>query len=129
MIRGRLAKALVLLLAAVAGTAAQTPRVRDINLYGLGRLPAERVLRAAQARPGEPLPASKGDLEDRIAEVSGVAQARVEAVCCEGPDVLLFIGVEERGGRHVAFRSEPDGHVSLPEELAVGYREVLARAR
>ena len=106
-------------LACLAG--AQAPHVRNINFYGLHKISAERVLREIKLHPGDPLPGSRGDLEDRIAKIPGIFAARVEGVCCEGPDADLFIGVEERGGPRVALRTEPAGDAALPEELAEAY--------
>jgi hypothetical protein len=109
----------------VSVAAAQAPRVGDINFYGLRKVTAERVLNTLNLKSGDPLPASKGDLEDRIAEIPGVVLARVEAVCCEGPDAILFIGIEEKGAPHLALRSEPAGSAALPQELADIYRRFL----
>jgi len=109
----------------VCAASAQTPRIGDLNLYGLHRVTAEHVLTAAGVRSGSRLPASKGDLEDAIEKVSGVVLARVEAVCCDGPEVVLFIGVEERGGPHPSFRSPPAGTATLPYELMDTYNGFL----
>ena len=106
---------------ACGGAAGQAPHVRNINFYGLHKVTAERVLREIKMHPGDPLPGSRGELEDRIAKIPGVFAARVEGVCCEGRDADLFIGIEERGGPHVALRSEPTGEAALPEELADSY--------
>ena len=113
--------------AAVA--AGETPRIRDINVYGLRKVPRERVLRVAKLQAGDLLPGSRGDLEERVAGIPGVAAARVEAVCCEGPDIALFIGIEERGAPHTAFRSEPVGDSALPPELALAYQQFVTAAR
>jgi hypothetical protein len=51
--------------------------------------------------------------------------ARVEAVCCQGKDITLFIGIEEKGAPHPAFRSAPSGGATLPEELVASYRLFL----
>lgn len=103
--------------------AQQVPKVGNIDLYGLGKVSKERVLHALKLHTGDSLPGSKGDMEDRVNEIPGVVAARVEAVCCEGADISLFIGIEERGGPHVAFRSEPAGNETLPEELTAAYHE------
>jgi hypothetical protein len=109
-------------LAALSYLAAeQAPHVRHVNFYGLHRITADRVLREIQLHPGDPLPGSRGELEDRIAKIPGVFAARVEGVCCEGAEADLFIGIEERGGPHVALRSAPVGEAALPEELAEAY--------
>jgi hypothetical protein len=112
-------------LAVIAG-AQTTPHVRNINFYGLRKVSSERALREARLRAGDLLPGSRGDLEDRLSKVPGVSAARVEAVCCEGPDADLFIGIEERGVPHVAFRSDPTGDAALPAELAGLYHDFLS---
>jgi hypothetical protein len=119
----------LILLAAASFAAAQAPSVRDINIYGARKVSADRILRAANLRPGDPLPRSKGDLEDAIGQIPAVFLARVEAVCCDGSDAVLFIGIEERGSPFVSFRSVPAGRASLPEELVEAYRRFLAAAQ
>jgi hypothetical protein len=108
-----------------AGLWAQTPTVGDINLYGLRKLPPEKVLGTLGLKPGDKLPGSKGDLEDRLEELPGVVLARVTAVCCDGPSALLFAGIEEKGAPHFALRSEPSGTAVLPDTLIQTYRRFL----
>jgi hypothetical protein len=112
-------------LAVVCSAAAQTPKTGDINFYGLRKLTPEKVLRTLELKSGDPLPASKGDFEDRLELIPGVAAARVEAVCCEGADAILFIGIEERGSPHFDTRQPPAGTASLPEEVMAAYREYM----
>ncbi|HEV3329975.1 MAG TPA: HEAT repeat domain-containing protein [Bryobacteraceae bacterium] len=107
----------------------QIPHVREIDVYGAGKVTAARILREAKLQTGQPLPASKGDLEDRINAISGILRARVEAVCCEGADAILFVGVEQKGGPRVAFRSDPTGKSVLPENLAGDYQEFVEIVR
>jgi hypothetical protein len=96
---------------------AQAPRVGEIEVYGVRTLAADRILAAAKVKVGDPIPPSKGDLQDRIADLPGVVLARVEAVCCQGDKVTLFIGIEERGAPHPSFQSPPSGDAALPELL------------
>ena len=110
----------------MSAAGAQAPRVGDINFYGLRKVAAERILSALELKSGDPLPASKGDLEDRLAKIPGVAMARLEAVCCEGPDVTLFMGIEEKGAPLPALRTAPAGSATLPPELTATYGEFLA---
>src|SRR5262245_36016273 len=84
---------------------AQAPVVGDVNLYGLRKVTAERILKTARPSPGRPIPPSKGDMEDNLGEIPGVVMARVEAVCCDGPSTIVFIGVEEKGAPHAVFRT------------------------
>jgi hypothetical protein len=113
----------LLAFAAVAG--AQTPRVGDINLYGLHKVSAEKILSVTGLKAGGALPGSRGDLEDAIEKISDVVQARVEAVCCQGNAAAIFIGIEERGAPHAAFRSEPAGEAALPQDLLDAYQHFL----
>jgi hypothetical protein len=117
--------------AVVSAAGAQAPRVGDINFYGLRKVTAARILGALELKPGDRLPASKADLEDRIEMVPGVAMVRVEAVCCEGPDVTLFMGIEEKGAPLPGLRTAPAGSATLPPELIDTYQQfptAVARA-
>jgi hypothetical protein len=108
---------------------AQAPAVGDINFYGLRSLTPEQILNALRLKPGDPLPGSKGDLEDRIAELPGVALASVEAVCCEGRIAALFIGVEEQGAPRPDLRTAPSGEATLPQDVVDLYMRFLAAVR
>jgi hypothetical protein len=110
----------------VCAAGAQALHLGNINFYGLHKLTAERILRTIHAEPGGALPPSKGDLEDQIAALPGVVAVYVEAVCCEGTAADLFIGVEEQGAPHAAFRSPPAGGVSLPQALLDTYQQYLS---
>ena len=110
-----------LILAASSLAFAQAPTVGEIDFYGLRSVSAQRILSAVHLKPGDPIPPSKAALEDQIAEIPGVLLARVEAVCCEGPKAALFIGIEEKGAPHAAFRTPPSGDAALPEELVNAY--------
>ncbi|MBS1853865.1 MAG: HEAT repeat domain-containing protein [Acidobacteria bacterium] len=105
---------------------AQLPRVGEINFYGLRKLNPERVLEAVNLHTGDRLPASKGDLEDRLEQISGVVAARVEAVCCEGSQATLFIGIQERGAGRMDVRDAPAGAAVLPDDVLARYREYLS---
>ena len=106
---------------ACGASAPQAPIVGDIDFFGLRKITADRILNALKLHSGDRLPGSKGDMEDRIGEIPGVVLANIEAVCCEGPRVTLFIGIEERGAPHTAFRSEPAGEVVMPAALLEAY--------
>jgi HEAT repeats len=113
------------LCAAAYPAAAQIPSVREINIYGLQKVSAERILQAAKLQSGQPLPPSKGEMEEAIAKVPGVLRARVEAVCCEDKYAVLFVGVEERTGPHVEFHAQPTGNATLSEDVMDAYHEFL----
>jgi hypothetical protein len=122
-------KLICLSLTAAALLSAQAPRVDDIEFYGLHKLPEQKLLRTLHVKPGDPLPPSKGDLEDELALIPGVVLAHVEAVCCDQGKTTLFIGIEEKGAPHLAFRSPPAGDAALPEDLTNTYGKFLEAVR
>ena len=117
------------LIAAAALGVAQVPGVQEINVYGLRKVAAESVLQAAKLHSGEPLPRSKGDMEDAIEQVPGIVRARVEAICCEGKNAVVFVGIEEREGPHVAFRQPPSGTAPPPAGMMEAYQQFLNALR
>ncbi len=103
----------------------QPPRLGIIDLYGLRDVPERKIRAALGLKEGDPLPASKSDVEERIEKISGVVRARLEAVCCEAGKAILFVGIEEKGAPHFDFRIPPAGEVSLPREIVDAYEEYL----
>jgi hypothetical protein len=114
---------------AAALLSAQAPRVDDIEFYGLHKLPEQKLLHALHVKPGDPLPPSKGDLEGELEQITGVVLARVEAVCCDQGKTTLFIGIEEKGAPHLAFRSPPAGVAVLPKDVTNTYQKFLEAVR
>lgn len=117
----RLVVALLSAFLAVAASEIQVPRIGIIDFYGLGKLSEERVRRELGFKEGDPLPPSKGAVEDRLEQTDGVALARLEAVCCEGGKAILYVGIEEVGAPHFTFRNPPEEDVALPEDLRAVY--------
>jgi hypothetical protein len=101
-----------------------TPRVGLIEVYGTRKVSPEKIKAALGARPGDPMP-SRLDAEDRIDKVSGVVVSRVEAACCDGKNMVLYVGIEERDSPHVDYHANPTGDVTLPADLFAGYRTFL----
>lgn len=105
---------------------AQVPRIGVIDFFGLHKVPEAKLRQALGAREGDPLPASKGDAEDRIDQVSGVVESHLEAVCCAAGNVILYIGIEEKGAPHFDLRDPPDDDtVQLPDEIKTEYQRFL----
>jgi hypothetical protein len=117
------------LLAIALPTTAQLPRIQEIDLYGLRKVSAESILQAGKLRTGQPLPPSKGELEEAIEKVPGVLRARVEVKCCEDQGAILFVGIEERDGPHVEFHSEPSGNATPPPGMMEAYQKFLDALR
>jgi hypothetical protein len=119
----RLITVLFLAGAAVSG---QVPKIGTIDFYGLRKVPQERVRKALGVTEGSLLPRSKGEVEERVAEVPGIVQAHVEATCCDDRGhAILYVGIEERGAVHFDLRTPPEGDAALPDEITSAYREFL----
>ena len=101
------------------------PRVSSVDYYGLRKLSPSRIYKVVGVSAGDPIPPSKGDLEERLEKIPGVVTARVEAVCCDGREGMLFVGIEERGAAHFALRSAPAGDAALPPEIVAQFTELV----
>jgi hypothetical protein len=108
---------------------AQVPRVGEIEFYGLHKLSDQKLLHTLRLAPGDPLPRSKGDMEDTLETVPGVVLAHVEVACCDQGQTTLFIGIEEKGAPHVAFHSRPAGEAVLPNDIVELYQQFLDAVR
>ncbi len=104
---------------------AQALRVGILDFYGLHKVSEAQVRKVLGAREGEALPPSKGDAEDRLAKIPGVVDAHIEAVCCDGSQMILYVGIEERGATHFELRPPPTGDVRLPDEVEAVYRQFI----
>jgi hypothetical protein len=101
------------------------PRVGSIEIFGLHKTPEAKVRQALGVREGDFLPRSKGDAEERIDSLSGIVESHLEAVCCDGANVILYVGVEEKGATHFELRETPDAEIQLPEEVIKLYRRFV----
>jgi hypothetical protein len=119
---------LVSLAAAPPETVIATPKIGVVEIYGLRRIPLERASRALQVTPGEALPRSKAELETRLESLAGIVRVRIEAVCCENGQAMLYAGVQERGAVTPDFRDEPVNEITLPAEVIEAYTAFTAAA-
>jgi hypothetical protein len=103
----------------------QAPTIDAIDFYGLHKVPESKVRQVLGAREGGPFPASKGETEERLDDISGVVESHLEAVCCVRGKTILYVGIEERGAPHFELREPPDGELVLPEEITTTYRRFL----
>jgi len=124
-------KWLQIILVAAALAAGQV-QVGVVEVFGARRVSAERIRRTLGVRPGDPLPKSKGEAEERLEALDGVVRANLEAWCCEQGKAVLYVGIEERGGPRFELRPAPaDDSLALPEDLMSAYEDfagALARA-
>jgi len=106
---------------------AQAPKVGVIDFYGVRKIPESRLRKALGFSEGQPLPGSKGDIEDRLDKVPGVIESHLEATCCEQGKVVLYVGIQEKGATHFELRTPPEEDIALPQEIHDAYQEFLAR--
>ncbi len=107
-----------------AGQTDLTPRVGAVEIYGERKVPILKIEKALNIKAGDVLP-SREDAEDRINKVPNVLASRVEAACCSGKDMILYVGVEERDAPHMEFHPIPGGIESLAPSLMANYRRFL----
>lgn len=103
---------------------AQAPRIDVLDFYGLHKVQEASVRQALGVKEGDPLPASKGDAEERIDAVPGVVESHLEAVWAAGK-TILYVGIEERGAPHFDLRETPEGDMKLPEIMTTEYRHFV----
>jgi hypothetical protein len=101
-----------------------TPHVGVIEIYGARKVSQQKILKALAAKPGDRLP-SREDAEERLNKISGVVGSRVEAACCEGRNLVLYVGVEERDSPHMDYHPAPTSDATLPPSLLSAYRNFL----
>jgi hypothetical protein len=108
--------------------AAQTrPTIGIIDTYGNKSFSAERLRKEVKVLEGDPLPPSKGDLEELLIAIKGIARANIEAICCEQGKAIFYIGVEERGRPHLDIRDEPRNEsLVMPEQVTEYYNKLIA---
>ena len=105
---------------------AAQPKVGFVEVYGARKLPKDRILRTIEAGPGSALPRSKGEMEEKLVALDGVALAQMEAFCCEEGRLILYVGIQERGMPLFEYRPTPSEDVFLPAEVSQAYTEFTA---
>jgi hypothetical protein len=120
-------RVITLLLCSGAAVFAQAPRIDVIDFYGLHKTPEAKVREAIGVKEGDPLPASKGDAEERLDAITGVAESHLEAVY-DAKKMILYVGLEERGAPHFDIREAPEGDMKLPEVMTKEYRNFVESA-
>ncbi len=106
---------------------AQRPTIDIVDFYGMHKTPEAKVREALGVKDGDPLPASKGDVEERLDAVTGVAESHLEVVS-DARKMILYVGLEERGAPHFDIREAPEGDMKLPEVMTTEYRKFVETA-
>jgi hypothetical protein len=103
--------------------AAAQPRLAGVEVYGLRKVSREKVLKLVGASAGDPLPRSKGEIEEKLEDLDGILRARLEAFCCEEGKPLLYVGIEERGAPIFQYRPWPEKEIELPGEVTSAWND------
>jgi len=118
---------ITLSLCLAAAVFAQVPRIDVIDFYGVHKTPEGKLREAIGVKEGDPLPPSKGDAEERVDSIPGIAESHLEAVS-DARKMVLYVGVEERGAPHFDPREAPEGDMKLPEVMVTEYRNFVEAA-
>lgn len=115
---------LALAVALLASAEDISPHVGLIEIYGAHKVPVQKIKAALGAKEGDRMP-SREDAEERIGKIPGVVAARIEAECCDGRNMILYVGVEEKDAPHFDFHPAPTGDITLAPGVMDQYREFL----
>ncbi|MGH9584275.1 MAG: hypothetical protein ACRD4O_15225 [Bryobacteraceae bacterium] len=115
---------LALVLCAAASAEDVSPHIARIEIFGARKVSAQKIRNAIGAKPGDSLPSREG-VEERIDKIPGVVASRLEAVCCEEGNLILYVGVQEKDAPHFEFHPPPSGSVKLPDGLVDLYHSLL----
>ncbi|HEX5431875.1 MAG TPA: HEAT repeat domain-containing protein [Bryobacteraceae bacterium] len=110
----------------LASLAQAQPRIGTLDFFGLHKVPEAKIRQALGVHEGDPLPPSKGDVEERLNKIPGVVESHLEAVCCENGKTILYVGIEESGAPHFDLRDAPEGNAKVPDEIASAYLNFLS---
>lgn len=103
------------------------PVIGVLDYYGLKNVTAKRLNEVLNVAEGREMPNSRGVLEDRLVLMKGITNANVEAICCSEGKAIFYIGIEERGARHLDLREFPANEaLLLPEGINELYTQLIA---
>lgn len=102
----------------------QVPPIGIVNFYGLRNVTEKQVRQALTFREGDSLAISDDELQHRIGDsqrrleaLPGVVHARLNFLCCEGAQTILYVGIQETGVPALEFRNAPNGADRLPQDV------------
>jgi hypothetical protein len=107
----------VLCLAVVIALQDAPPPIGLVEIYGLRHVAEAPVRQAVGLKAGDAFPESDKEIIARLERVPGVAEARLNAVCCNDGRMVLFVGIRETGTTGMTFRPAPHGTARLPEDI------------
>lgn len=107
---------------ATGGLWAQAIPIVTIDYYGLRTISEQAVSQKLGIAVGDTLEWSNAwrrfqPVIERLEEMSGVAEARVEAFCCREKKFMLFVGIREESAAPIEYRPPPDSSIALSQEI------------
>jgi hypothetical protein len=108
-----------------ASASAQDVRIGILDFYGLRDVTPAQIRAAITLKEGDALQPGAmkrafAEQEQRLAQLTGVVGARLNAICCDDGRAIVYIGIQERGAPTLQFRDAPRGAVRLPDEVRRG---------
>ena len=97
--------------------------IGTIDYYGLRAVSEKAVSQKLGIPLGDTLAESSAAIVERLEEVPGVVQARVQTICCAEGKTMLYVGVAEEGAPQIEYRTPPDWAIALPQEITETYRQ------
>jgi len=101
------------------------PSIGVIDFYGLNKTPEDRLRKTLGFKESDPFPRSKADVEEHLDALPGIVESHLEAVCCDGNKMVLYVGIEEKGAPHFDVREAPEGEGMLPQNITDAYRSFV----
>jgi hypothetical protein len=95
----------------------QTPKIGIIDFYGLRNISEAQARRALQIKEGDAVPSARAEAQRRLEALPNVRQARLNFVCCDAGNAILYVGIREKGTPGLRFRPAPHGRTRLPDDI------------
>src|SRR5262245_29846618 len=118
-----------LIVAASLLPGAQELQIGAIELFGLRKIPEERIRSVLGVREGDSIVPSDSwgkSVRRRIEAIAGVSRVDVSLGCCDHAGKgTLTIGIVEEGAPAMAFRAAPTLRVRLPKKIVGTYHRCM----
>ena len=110
-------------------TQAQSFPIGIVDVFGNRKLTKEQVLQHLGYKTGDSLSQRNFRPDSIIAELKktpGVAQASIEAVCCDSSGrLMLFAGIAEDAKPSETYRAAPTGDIRLTDTMIAVYHDFI----
>jgi len=108
---------IVLLALPADSPSGQESAIGIVDFYGLRNVSEQKVRQALEIKEGDALPKSMKEVQRRLENLTDVEQARLNVACCEAGQIILYVGIREKGSPSLRFRAAPKGAIRLPENI------------